>query len=94
MCRSGFVQTQVKSLSLKHRKYVVKEWVTIWEVNDRTNLDNEQVRFKTLVMLGEFRPVRRWRLGSLDGGIKGPEPHNDIPISFGGRYGLFRVLTH
>src|SRR3954466_8841304 len=59
--RAGLVQTEIKSLAFEQRKDVVKERIAIGKLNHCSDGNNQQVRFKALVMLSEPQPPWRKR---------------------------------
>src|SRR5436305_1545204 len=55
----GFIKPEIESLSFEQRKYIMKKWIPIRELDRRPWRNDEQVRRKSLVLLPEHCMDRR-----------------------------------
>src|SRR5271156_2977154 len=62
----SFIETEIKALALKKRKYVMEKRIPVRKLHHGTNWDHQDVRFKTLIPLNQPREI-----GCLDRGQVG-----------------------
>lgn len=58
-CRASFVKAQIKTLSFEQREDIVKKRIAIREINDCTNLDGQEMRFKYFMTLHQSLSLGR-----------------------------------